>query len=125
MTRRPGNAARRPTPPRDPYRLALSGNLIVPAIAAVGLLVVAWVSLSLLSGNLPWKVNGKAGPSGQVIGPQKTPTPSNQIVVPTLPPEDKLVGTIVYAKAGNIWIQDGTNARQLTTAGDGNSDSMP
>jgi Tol biopolymer transport system component len=96
--------------------------MIVPGVAVVGLIFVAWISLSLLSGNLPWKV--RTGP-GSSLGPPKTPTPSNIVVVPSTPPEDKLAGSIIYAKAGNIWIQDATGARQVTSAGGDNIDSMP
>jgi TolB protein len=37
-------------------------------------------------------------------------------------PRANVPGTVVYAKDGNIWLQTGTKATQLTTAG---SDSMP
>jgi len=122
MTKRPADGARRPASPRDPYGLRPSGALVIPGLAVVGLLVVAWISLSLLSGNLPWKVSTKG--SGAIVQP-KTPTPSGEVRVPTPPPGEKLAGTLVYAKDGNIWIQDSTSARQLSSAPDGVSDSMP
>ena len=50
-----------------------------------------------------------------------TPAPSNVVVVPP-EVEVKVPGSIVYAKAGNIWVQTGKDAKQLTTGGD---DSMP
>jgi dipeptidyl aminopeptidase/acylaminoacyl peptidase len=37
-------------------------------------------------------------------------------------PEVSFPGAIVYAKAGNIWVQQGGDARQLTSGG---KDSMP
>jgi WD40-like Beta Propeller Repeat len=124
MTGRPAPAAKRPRPADDPYGIRGSGALIVPAVAALGLLVVGWISFSLLTGNLPWKVGGKANGSG-AIGAVHTPTPSNQVVAGSLPPEDRLAGTIVYAKAGNLWVQDATGVRQITTVDAGTSDSMP
>ena len=43
-----------------------------------------------------------------------TPAPSNVVVVP--PEVVTFKGSIVYAKAGNIWVQTGKDAKQLTTA---------
>ena len=38
------------------------------------------------------------------------------------PPETTFAGSIVYAKAGNVWIQTGKDVKQLTSGGE---DSMP
>src|SRR5206468_4150477 len=59
--------------------------------------------------------NGAQGP----VGVDRTPAPSNVIVVP---PEAAFQGSIVYAKQGNIWIQQDKDVKQLT---DGGRDSMP
>ena len=40
-----------------------------------------------------------------------------------VPDEAAFEGSIVYAKGGNVWIQTGDEARQLTD--DGGRDSMP
>ncbi len=101
--------------------------MIAPAISIVGLLIVGWISLGLLNGNLPFRINGKDGP-GASLGPAKTSTPSNVVIVPSASPGDLLKGTIVYAKAGNLWVQDVRGARQLTDPGsqdDPGIDSMP
>ena len=45
-----------------------------------------------------------------------TPPPDTGITVP---------GTLVYAKAGNIWVQTGDQATQITSPGKGVNDSMP
>jgi Tol biopolymer transport system component len=105
----------------DPYGLRPSSALLAPGLSLAGLLVIAWISISLLTGHVPF-VPTSAGPSGAAPGQQKTPTPSGIVVVPSAPPEDKLLGTIVYAKDGNIWTQDQAGARQLTKDG---GDSMP
>jgi Tol biopolymer transport system component len=42
--------------------------------------------------------------------------------VPTEPPGIKVPGTFVYAKAGNIWVQQDGKATQITNAG---TDAMP
>ncbi len=67
--------------------------------------------------------NGGGGP-GASDDPnvQKTPTPSNVVIVATPEPGTQLPGTLVYAKDGNIWLQDADSATQLTTGG---KDSMP
>ena len=49
----------------------------------------------------------------------RTAAPSG-VVLPE--PEAAFPGSIVYAKAGNIWIQTGDSVRELTTTG---TDSMP
>ena len=59
---------------------------------------------------------GDGGNGGTV---NRTPAPSN-VVLPE--PEAAFPGSIVYAKAGNIWIQTDDKVRQLTQGGD---DSMP
>ena len=54
------------------------------------------------------------------------PTPSNVVEVPSIEvPGIEVPGTLVYAKDGNIWIQSGEQATQLTSPGKGVNDSMP
>ena len=55
-----------------------------------------------------------------MAGRPQTPAPSNVVIVP--PEVVTFKGSIVYAKAGNIWIQTGKDVKQLTKGGD---DSMP
>jgi Tol biopolymer transport system component len=88
--------------------------LIPPVLSVIGLLVVAGASYALLTGSLP-TVGGNGGDNG----PIKTPTPSNVVIVD---PRADVPGTLVYVKDGNLWLQSGATARQLTTSG---RDSMP
>lgn len=116
----------RPPSGRDPYGLLPAGTPIAPIVSAVGLVLVAVVSLTLLSGQLP-SFGGNGGGSGDPAatddpGVIKTPTPSGLVVVPTEAPGIDVPGTFVYAKDGNIWLQAGGQARQLTNSG---NDSMP
>jgi dipeptidyl aminopeptidase/acylaminoacyl peptidase len=97
----------------DPERVRA---LLTPGIAMVVMVAVAAFTLGLLSGDLPFL--GKRT-TGGVAGPAKTPTPSNVVVVD---PRSRVPGTIVYVKAGNIWAQSGSSARQLTSTG---ADSQP
>jgi Tol biopolymer transport system component len=86
----------------------------------VGLLLVAVVTINLLQGGVPFgssSGNGKGNGNG---GPAQTPAPSNVVIVP--PEVVTFKGSIVYAKAGNIWVQTGKDVKQLTKGGD---DSMP
>jgi Tol biopolymer transport system component len=89
------------------------GALLWPALSAVALVVIGAASLSILNGQLP-------GIGGQNNGPPiKTPTPSNIVVVD---PRSNIKGTVVYVKDGNLWLQSGAQARQLTTGG---NDAQP
>jgi len=115
VTRRP--AASRPA--RDPYGLGPIATRVGPIVAAVALVIVAAVTLSLLNGQIPFKASGSnTGANGNPGGPALTPAPSGIV----LPEPAVFQGSIVYAKAGNIWIQTTDNVRQLTNSG---NDSMP
>ncbi|MBI2782446.1 MAG: PD40 domain-containing protein [Chloroflexi bacterium] len=92
---------------------------VAPALSVVGLVVVAIVSFSLLGGSLP-SISGPGGPNDPG-GPIRTATPSNVVVVPN-DPRTKIPGSLLYVKDGNIWVQSGDKARQLTTGG---ADAMP
>jgi Tol biopolymer transport system component len=92
---------------------------IAPLVAIAGLLVVAGVTFSLSAGRLPFSSGGTTQGGGGTVA--KTATPSGIVVVPD-DPRAKVPGTIVYAKDGNLWLQSGSTATQLTTAG---KDSMP
>jgi Tol biopolymer transport system component len=99
------------------------GRWIAPILSIVGLLVVAIVTLNLLQGQVPFvgrTNNANGNGNGPIGGPDVTPAPSNVVVVP--PEVISIKGSIVYAKAGNIWVQTGKDARELTTGG---NDSMP
>lgn len=111
-----------PRPPR-PSRGPLAGELPLAALlSVVGLVVIALATLAIGSGELPFSMGGgRPGASGG--NPvARTPTPSNVVVVPTEAPGVKVPGTIVYVKDGNVWLQAGGAATQLTTSG---TDSMP
>lgn len=96
---------------------AFDRALVAPAIAGVGLVIVAVVSIGLLNGRLPGLPGGQnGGPDG---GPIRTPTPSDVVIVD---PRADVPGTLAYAKAGNIWVQRADDAEQLT---DGGRDAMP
>ena len=59
MTRSPGRGARRRSRGDDPSQLRLTAALVAPVLSVVGLLIVAWLSVSLLTGNVPIRVGGR------------------------------------------------------------------
>ena len=99
--------------PRLPDKLPGVPRGVAPALSVIGLAIVGAISLSLLSGTLP-TLPGSANP-----GPARTPTPSNVVITD---PRADVPGSIVYVKAGNIWVQSREKATQLTSGG---NDSMP
>lgn len=105
----------------DPFGAMPVGTWLPPLLSAIGLVIVFVVTLSLLGVNLNIGTGGSpAGPDGNGQGNvDRTPAPSD-VVLPE--PEAAFPGSILYAKAGNIWIQTGDEVRQLTSAG---TDSMP
>jgi dipeptidyl aminopeptidase/acylaminoacyl peptidase len=126
MTRSPRDARTEPGRPRsrDPYGLLPAGVPIAAVLSVVGVVVIAFLTMGLFNGKLPITPGGNnAGPaaSGAVVAP-RTPTPVNVVVVATPEPGIQVPGTLVYEKDGNVWLQTGDNATQLTSSG---NDSMP
>jgi Tol biopolymer transport system component len=110
----------------DPYGLAAARPFVAPLLSLAGLAIVGLVTLALLTGNLPFLPSrSETGPDspgtdgGAVVVPGRTPSPS---AAPVVNPDLGIDGRLVYAKAGNLWIQEGTTARQLTKTG---RDSQP
>ena len=124
MTRLPRPTGR-PATAREPRGPSASGFPVAAALSVVGLVLIALVTLSLTSGNLPFLTGGNGGPgpdgSGGPGTVTRTPTPPNIVVVPTAKPGLEVVGTLLYAKDGNIWVQADGKATQRTTGG---KDSM-
>ncbi len=107
--------------PRRVGRPALGGMVplptaIAPILSAVGLVLVGVMTINLLNGDLPLGAGGGPGSGPGNEGPNRTAAPSNVVVVPE---EAAFLGSIVYAKGGNIWIQSDKDVKQLTD-GDGN-----
>ena len=99
-------------------RSVLGSGLLAPGLSAVGLIAVGALSLGLLTGRLPGlPAGGGDGPGDG--GPIRTPTASDVVIVD---PRADVPGTLLYAKAGNVWVQRGDRAYQLTNGG---LDSMP
>ena len=110
-------AGARPPRVRDPLGLLPDRSWLAPGLSTVGLALVAAATLSLSGGTIPF-IDGTRNTSGGGTGATRSAAPSNVVVVPDV----TFPGSIVYAKAGNIWVQHGRVVRQLTTGG---KDSMP
>ena len=114
---RAGGAARGPARgSRDPYGLVPGGSSPAALLSAIGLAVVAVLTLGLFTGQLPFLPVPGGGDAG---ARDRTPAPSNVVIVD---PKANVPGSLVYVKQGNLWLQSGTNVRQLTDSG---HDSMP
>lgn len=102
---------------RDPYGIGPIGSSVAPIASVVGLILIALVTVNLFNYQLPFANpggnNGGNG-DGSPGGPALTPAPSNIVVVPE---EATFLGSIVYAKGGNIWIQTDESVTQLTKTG--------
>ncbi len=121
MTRNSGSG--RPSRPRrrttgDPYGLAAARPFLAPLLSFAGLAVVGLLTFGLLTGSLPFlpaRGDGGGDPvnpgTGGPVVPGRTPSPS---APPVVNPDVGIDGQLVYAKAGNLWIQEGTKVRQLT-----------
>jgi hypothetical protein len=107
-------------PPGDPYGIGPVQSTIAPFGALVGLLVVAALTYGLLTGNLPLPGGGNGGPGNGDGGPPRTPAPSDVVIVD---PRTEVPGSIVYVKAGNVWVQSGNVASQVTSGGRASSPS--
>ena len=102
------------------------GVPLAAVLSIIGLLAIGVVTFALGSGDIPFSVAGNNNP-GSSDDPtvQKTPTPPDEVVVPTAPPVDvvkPIPGTLVYVKDGNIWLQTDRTPQQLTKGG---RDAMP
>lgn len=109
-------------------------SLAAPGLSAALLVMVALLTVALFTGRIPIVSSGipfgpgtdpgvaapgDAGDPGD--DPERTAAPSNVVVVRP-DPRAEVPGSIVFAKQGNIWVQTGDEARQVT---DGGRDSMP
>lgn len=130
-TTRPGRAGGSSSPAGPDPETGGPTRLIGPILSVVGIVVVLGLCFAAFTGRLPIALGSGAGPGASaqpgstgappinVGGGGRTPSPSD----PVKPNEKiEIPGQLVYVKAGNLWIQTGHDARQLTKTG---RDSMP
>ncbi len=93
---------------------------VAPIVSLVGLVVVAVLSFGMLGGSLPDFVSVRKLPAGDVAN--RTPNPV-VVFTPVAIQPPKVLGTILFAKNGNLWSVSGNDTlTQLTTDG---SDQSP
>jgi len=105
-------------------------TFLAPAVSVIGLVLVAVLTISLFTGKLPFGPSGPKDGGGNNGGadPNRTAAPSNVVIVPTPKPQPnpsdapKVLGSIVFAKQGNLWVESNFKATQITDTG---RDSMP
>ena len=108
----------------DPYGLMPRSSVVAPILAGVALILVAVVTGALLVGWIPVSLasktagRGGGGGGGSTVQLNATPAPSNVVVTD---PKANIPGSLVYVKAGNVWIQTAGKATQLTTSGGASS----
>ncbi|HEY7524568.1 MAG TPA: hypothetical protein VH720_13035 [Candidatus Limnocylindrales bacterium] len=100
--------------PRDPYGIGPVITYAGPLIALAGLVIVTLATVGLMGGQVSLPGTGGTGNGNGDGGPARTAAPSGVINVDPLA---DVPGSIVYAKAGNLWIQSGKAVRQLSTNG--------
>jgi len=107
----------------DPYALGAARPFLAPLLSLAGLAAIGLLTVGLLTGSVPFLPAGDEGPAGGVDGgpvvPGRTPSPS---AAPVVNPGIEIDGQLVYAKGGNLWLQEGTATRRLTSTG---RDSQP
>lgn len=115
MTTQPPRAAR---PARrsghDPYGIGSVAPYLAPLLSLAGLLVVALVTVFAITGQVPFLGSPTANGGGGNVPPGRTPSPS---APPDVNPAIQVQGSLVYVKAGNLWIHSGNTAHQLTNTG--------
>jgi dipeptidyl aminopeptidase/acylaminoacyl peptidase len=102
--------------------MAAARPFLAPLLSLAGLMAVGLLTVAVL-GSVPLVPTGGTGGERPGNGgpnvPGRTPSPS---APPVVNPAIGIDGKLVYAKAGNLWIQEGTTSRQLTDTG---RDSQP
>jgi hypothetical protein len=120
MDRAPSPRPRRPA--GDPYGLMPRTGLVAPAIAAIVLVLIGSLTAAVVAGWSPISIGGKgpgaSGQPGNLLNP--TAAPSNVVLTD---PKANIPGSLVYVKAGNVWIQTAGQATQLTKSGGASSAS--
>ncbi|MGH2512877.1 MAG: hypothetical protein ACRDGQ_09340 [Candidatus Limnocylindrales bacterium] len=116
-----GPSSRPRRAPVDPYGLAPRSGFIGPAIAAIALVLVGALTAALFAGWSPVALVTKpAASDAGGVQVNTTPAPSNVVLVD---PRANIPGSLVYVKAGNIWIQTAGKTTQLTKSGGASSPS--
>ncbi len=102
-----------------------SAGAVAPAASLVGLLIVALLTVQAYRSFTPrLAVAETPTPTATagLSGPAPTAAPTATVLINA---EVSVPGWLVYARSGNLWIQNGTTARQLTQSENGWPASQP
>jgi Tol biopolymer transport system component len=112
-----------PTPRR---RLSGSPIAVAPLLSLVGLLIVGLLTVQIYRNWTPVLATATDTPSPTPVPVEsgQTPTPA-PTATPVTNIEISVPGTLVYAKNGELWVQSGTTAHQLTDSVNGSKASQP
>jgi len=101
-------------------------SAVAAVLSLVGLLIGGLLTVQVYRTWTPKLTGGQATDSGTtvpiVVETGNTPAPSDLVVTN---PDIAVPGTLVYVKAGELWVQSGTTTRQLTQSTDGSQASQP
>jgi Tol biopolymer transport system component len=110
---------RAPHPPKE-----RSAGRAAAALSAIALLVAGLITLELYRNPIPLPASRPGvtseTPTSTVVG--ETTEPSTAVVSS---PKIAVPGTLALVKSGNLWVQSGTRATQLTDSKDGAAASQP
>jgi dipeptidyl aminopeptidase/acylaminoacyl peptidase len=98
---------------------------VAPALSLVGLVVAGLLTVAAYTHFTPQigeEATPTPTPTAVASGAPSTAAPTQTILVN---PEVSVPGQLVYARSGNLWIQSGTTARQLTQSASGWPASQP
>jgi hypothetical protein len=102
---------------------------LAPGLSMVGLLIVALATFQIYSNFTPTLSSAIDTPSPTPValasGQTPTPEPPKPTATIKVNPEISVPGTLVYVEGGNLWVQSGTTARQLTQSVNGSRASQP
>lgn len=109
----------------DPHRRHVGFGRVAAVLSAIALLAAGLITLDLYSNPIP------SLPGGQPRGAAEASTFTAKVetaaasAVAISTPRIGVPGTLVFTKAGNLWVQSGTSPRQLTDSIEGSEASQP
>ena len=99
----------------------VSAASIGPVLSFVALVAVATLTIGLLGGSVP-ALGVSRGTTHVGDVPNRTPDPVD-VFIPVVPQKPEIRGSIVFAKAGNLWTVSGADV--LTQLSSGGHDQYP
>ena len=102
-----------------------SAVTVAPAVSLVGLLIAGLLTVQAYRSFTPRLVVTETPTPTATAGESGAPPTAAPTATVLVNSEVSVPGWLVYARSGNLWIQNGTTARQLTQSEDGWEASQP